>query len=85
MTKKQPTLLDRVKAAAASRPKHIKNWCDRLPPEAREQALAIRKAWQNGEIPSSANGLARDIVSEFRRAGIETCGVQGMRVWLSRD
>lgn len=84
MQKKQ-SLVDRVKAAVATRQKRPVNWFDRLQPDAQEQALAIRKMWRNGEIASSASALARDIVSEFREAGVETCGVQGVRAWLSKD
>lgn len=85
MTKKRPSLIDRVKAAVEARPSRKTNWFDRLTDSEREELLAIKRSWQCGEISSSALALARDIVAQCGECGVKTCGVDGVRVWLSRD
>lgn len=83
MTKKR--LIDRVMVAIAARPKKAMTWFDRISPDEQAELLAIKKAWKSGEIVSSLDALAKDIIQQCREVGIVTCERQGMRTWLSRD
>lgn len=84
MTKKPLRLSEMVKAAVVARQKSPKNWFDRLPEDAKAELLGVRSEWRAGVIESSAKRLAEDIVEQCRAAGVETCGVCGVREWLSK-
>ena len=85
MTKKPLRLADRIRSAVADRKPSAKTWFDRLDKYVQADLMALKKSWKDGEFTSSANALARDIIQQCSAAGIETCGMQGMRTWLSRD
>jgi len=85
MTKKPLRLSDKIRTAVASRKVTSKTWIDRIDADVRADLISLKKAWKAGEFSSSANALARDIIQQCAADGIETCGMQGMRIWLSRD
>jgi hypothetical protein len=60
-------------------------WIDRLPPDAREELLAIRREWHGGVIQASGRGLAASIVANCRERGLDICGFDGVREWLTRQ
>ncbi len=77
-------LIDKV----ASRAERVKpgpsNFFDRLSPDVQLQFLEIRRQFLAGELQVSANKLADILHTTAAEEGIETCGVQGLRVWLGR-
>jgi hypothetical protein len=86
MKKKQPPLLsERIKQAVAARKPSAKTWFDRLDESVKQDLISLKQSWKSGEFASSTNALARDIIQQCAAGGIETCGMQGMRTWLSRD
>jgi hypothetical protein len=85
MTKKPLRLSERIRQAVATRKPSAKTWFDRLDDSVKEDLIALKKSWKSGEFSSSTNALARDIIQQCSADGIETCGMQGMRTWLSRD
>lgn len=84
MTTKPLRLVERLKERAANRKPRPQNWFDRLPEQHQKEFSDAREAWRSGLICTSAAQLARDILEECKQAGIEVCGHQGVRAWLSK-
>lgn len=80
----QARLADRVAEKVAARKPGTTSFFLRLPPEAREELLEVRRRFQAGEIHSSASALADVLIEEAKASGWELCGRQGMRTWLAR-
>lgn len=81
---KKPTLLEAVAAASSARRKP-KSWFEKLTPEQGEELAEIKRAWNAGELQSSALSLSQAIHAECAERGIPTCGPQGIRKWLGED
>jgi hypothetical protein len=60
-------------------------WIDRLPDDVREELLTIRREWKAGTIQASGRGLAAAIVANCRERGLDICGFDGVREWLTRQ
>ena len=73
-----------IVAAAASQPRPAR-WIDRLPDDVREELLTIRREWKAGTIQASGRGLAAAIVENCRERGLDICGFDGVREWLTRQ
>lgn len=84
MTTKPLRLVERLKERAESRRPKPKNWFDRLPPEHQKEFADARNAWRAGLISTSAVQLAKEIVEECQKAGVDVCGPAGVRMWLSQ-
>ena len=78
------SLSDRVAARAAARTPGPRNFFDRLPGDAREELLEVRRRFHAGEIAASASLLADLLIEEAAASGLELCGPQGLRVWLAK-
>jgi hypothetical protein len=77
-------LRDAIVAGVELRPRAVR-WIDRLPPDARDELLAIRREWHEGVIQASGRGLAASIVANCRERGLDICGFDGVREWLARQ
>lgn len=82
---KKCSLIDAVKAAAAARVIKPASWFSRLSAAEQKEVMDIKIAWKRGDIPCSCAGLSKTLVEECRKAGIKTCGHDGMREWLTKD
>jgi hypothetical protein len=80
----QVSLADRVAAKVAQRKPVTTSFFSRLPADAQEELLEVRRRWQAGEIPGSAAGLADVLIEEAAASGWQLCGRQGMRLWLAK-
>ena len=70
--------------AALEPPRHgPASWIDRLPEDAREEVIALKRDWRAGAVPASARSLARTIVAHFTAAGLPVCKLDGVRAWLA--
>jgi hypothetical protein len=76
---------DRVADRVAKIAPGPRNFFDRLPAEAREELLEVRRRFQAGEIATSASALADVLIEEAAASGYELCGPQGLRAWLRRN
>jgi len=79
------SLADRVADRVAKITPGPRNFFDRLPAEAREELLEVRRRFQAGEIATSASALADVLIEEAAASGYELCGPQGLRAWLRRN
>lgn len=84
MAKASKPLLDRIKHRAVELQKRPQNWFSRLPPDVQTEILAVKQAWHDGEIQSTVAGLARAIMEDCKDRGFATCGLCGMREWITR-
>lgn len=84
MSKKPLRLVERLRERAASRKPKPLGWFDRLPDDYKKEFAEAREAWRAGAISASCCQMARDIIEECHAAGIEVCGQQGVRNWLSK-
>jgi len=76
-------LRDAIVAAIAPARPGPASWLERLPADAREEVIALKRDWRAGAIPASARSLARTIVAHFTAAGLPVCKLDGVRVWLA--
>lgn len=84
MTKKQPSLLELVKADIEAMKPKPRNWFERLPEEEQKAVEEIRSNWRAGLISCSCSTLATRLIARCNELGITICGHQGVREWLSR-
>lgn len=84
MAKLSKAMVDRIKNRAVELQKKPLNWLSRLPEDVQAEILAVKKAWHDGEINSSISGLARAIMEDCKERGYPTCGLCGMREWITR-
>ena len=86
MSPKRLSLTEKVLEKVAASPPRHKSWFDRLDDGYKAELLELRRAWQAGEIKSSAVRLADHISTTMREAGVSTIGMQGVVNWLkTRD
>ena len=85
MGKKIPSgsLLDDVREAMANVRHGSKRWYERVAPEHQAELVAIKAAWQAGELGKRKKTLARDLSTRLRARGISDVGEQGVIAWLS--
>jgi hypothetical protein len=76
-------LLDDVRQAMAAARHGSKRWYERVAPEHQAELVAIKAAWQAGELGSRKKTLARDLSVRLRERGISDVGEQGVIAWLS--
>jgi hypothetical protein len=75
---------DRVADRVASIKPGPRSFFHRLAPEAQAELLEVRRRFQAGELATSASALADVLIEEAAASGLELCGPQGLRIWLSR-
>jgi hypothetical protein len=78
-------LVDRIADRVSRLGRRPRNFFERLPPEAQAELEDVRRRFQTGELQTSASALADLLIEEAAADGIELCGPQGLRVWLSRN
>lgn len=83
MAKASKAMLDRIKGRVVSLQKRPQNWFSRLPPDVQGEVLAVKKAWQDGEIQSTVTGLARAIMEDCKDRGFATCGLCRLEKWIA--
>jgi hypothetical protein len=76
-------LLDDVREAMANVRHGSKRWYERVAPEHQAELVAIKAAWQAGELGKRKKTLARDLSARLRARGISDVGEQGVIAWLS--
>lgn len=77
-------LRDRVIAEArAQKDGRYKKWVDKLPRQQQEEVLALKAEFLSEDMGLSARSLAKAIVSDLESQGIECCGLETMRTWLT--
>lgn len=84
MSRKPLRLIERAGASVARRHGPL-NWLERLPEEDRREIVEFKKKWKAGGIDGSARAAAYWLVAQCKAAGVQTCGAEHMRLWLSRD
>ena len=77
------SLRDAIVAAISPAHPGPASWLERLPEDAREEVIALKRDWRAGAVPASARSLARTIVAHFTAAGLPVCKLDGVRVWLA--
>lgn len=75
------SLADRVAARVEPHKPGPKHFLERLPPDARDELLEVRRRFQAGEYGTTAAALARVILEEAD--GLQLCGHHGLRIWLA--
>ena len=61
------------------------DWFSLLPPEHKAEVGGVKAAWRAGTLQATARSLARELVRHCRERGIATCGIDGVRAWLTKD
>ena len=79
------SLRDAIAETVARPAKRSPTWLDRVPEEAREELLEIRREWREGTLQASGRSLAAAIVENCQERGIPVCKVSGVREWLARQ
>ena len=65
--------------------KSNKTWLDRIPPEDRDDLLALRSQVLSGEVSQSFRGLAVAIRKDMMSRGIPVPSMNTIRLWLSEN
>jgi hypothetical protein len=78
-------LVDRIADRVSRLGRRPRNFFERLPPEAQVELEDVRRRFQSGELQTSASALADLLIEESAADGIQLCGHQGLRVWLTRN
>lgn len=76
-------LLDDLRDAMAAVRHGQVRWYERVAPEHQAELIAIKAAWQAGELGKRKKTLARDLSTRLRARGISDVGEQGVIAWLS--
>lgn len=76
-------LLDDVREAMAAVRHGQVRWYERVAQEHQAELVAIKAAWQAGELGKRKKTLARDLSARLRARGISDVGEQGVIAWLN--
>jgi hypothetical protein len=72
--------LSRVISAAT---KSSRTWLDRIPPDDKDDLIALKSQVASGEVSQSFRGLAVAIRKDMMSRGIPAPTVDTIRIWLS--
>jgi hypothetical protein len=76
-------LLEDVREAMAAVRHGSKKWFEKVDDEHQAELVAIKAAWQAGELGKRKKTLARDLSARLRARGISDVGEQGVIAWLN--
>lgn len=84
MAKSKPDLLADVQARIVVRRAGYASWFDKLSPEAQAECLAVREAFQRGEIGNKTH-VARALIAAAKERGWSISAEKQVAQWLTKS